>query len=159
MKRRRNPLSFAKSSKPSASSRFSGSTTVFIRIGSRKSPFAFSRALRTLLRPSTPVIFRNFSLSSVSRLTLRRSSPASTSFSKYLPRRIPLVVMATVETPRIDFSIFTNSGRSRLTKGSPPVRRTFLTPKALIISTNLAISSYRRMSSWCSFETRSPTRQ
>ena len=58
----------------------------------------------------------------------------------------PFVVIATVPIPRMSTSLATSLSISFLTSGSPPLRRTFLTPMVASIDATRVISSKERTS-------------
>ena len=82
---------------------------------------------RDTLNPR-PFIFPAVVWSRESTETLSRSSPAERRAAAWFPRNQPFVVSETSGTPRclIDCMI---EGRSLLRSGSPPVSRTFCTPR------------------------------
>ena len=80
-----------------------------------------------------------------SRLTVTRSSPAADSAGAYLGSRTPFVVIAI--STSLNAIIEINSWRFLRSRGSPPVRRIFSTPRDTNIPAILSISSNVMISS------------
>lgn len=95
----------------------------------------------TCSNPVRRVSSRNFAGSIVSRLTLIRRRPASQSACAIGASKIPLVVKPTSRMPSTAAILSTSRGKSRRTRGSPPVSRTLSIPHDAATLTNRSISS------------------
>jgi len=82
---------------------------------------------------------------SVSRLTVTRCRPASYSAFADSANNNPFVVIAKSSIRGLRAIIPTKAERSRRTSGSPPVRRTLVTPSSAKMSTRRLASSNVRM--------------
>ncbi len=118
-------------------------TTMSTFTGVRPAVAAFSIASSTFATGKpTSFIDWNVVSSSESRLTVTRRRPAA-----FRARALsgvssaPLVVIAMSSSPSIPASISTSFSKSRRSIGSPPVRRTFLTPRLTKTRVRRAISS------------------
>ena len=82
-----------------------------------------------------------------------RERPARLSSSAIFGSSTPFVVIDTFSMPGVRAISRTRSATPLRTSGSPPVRRTLLTPRPAATRTTRAISSMRRMSSCESWQT------
>ena len=120
-------------------------TTASILIGVR--PAASAASMPSITRATgkpTSFIARNTVSSSESSETLTRFRPASASGFASSLRREPLVVIA-MSMSGISASIATNFGSSARSVGSPPVSRTFCTPRPAKMRASRVISSKLRI--------------
>ena len=137
--------------RPTASSSFRPrSSTVLILTGVRPTAAAAARPANTSCRRSLPVIRANLDRSRVSREMLTRSRPADLRSAAQLARPTPLVVIVVCgrspDAVRSALVAARMRSRPRRSRGSPPVSRTWVTPRsrtAMVISriTSSSVSS------------------
>ena len=143
-------FSFANCTKSNNSSSFCPlTTTTFTLTVSIPIRIASSIDFNTFSNPSRLVMNSNFAFTNESKLTLIDFKPFRFNASSLLFNATPFVVIATCSIPSILDIRSTMSVKSFLTVGSPPVRRTFLTPPSFANNfTKRSISSVVNKSSF-----------
>ncbi len=147
MKRTSAPKRRPNSSRSISSSSLTPRMTTVSILKPGNSGAAVSMPSRTRSSSSYRVRSRKRCGLSVSRLTVRRWSPASRTACALVANSTPLVVIARSWMAGRAARRWIRSGRLRRSSGSPPVRRTLSTPRLVNRSTSVSISSKWRMSS------------